>query len=251
MTTQINCQKVYETKIKVLSPDSTKDRLMKPSSAMKYFQEISDCHCTAVGNDYQTLRDMDLAFICAKTSLTFHRTPFWREQLICQTWHREMKGTQWIRDCVLKTEDGQVLVESTTGWVLLNLTERKVCRPNKVEGLTVCTAPELALQSDRLGRMKMADNMVITATRVVAYSDIDYFGHLNNCVYADIICNAMPVKLDGMAIRTLDISYVLEAEEGDTLEIHTAEQDGFFYFTGYHSRGKCFDAIASLAPIVR
>lgn len=251
MTALDENKKIYETKFKVLSPDSSKDRLIKPSSAMKYFQEISDCHCTLVGNDYQVLKDLDLAFICAKTSLTFHKTPAWRDIVTCQTWHREMKGTQWIRDCVMKNDAGEVLVESTTGWVLLNLTERKVCRPNKVPGLTVLTAPELALQNDRLGRMKMPEDMPLVATRKVEYADIDYFGHLNNCVYADIICNALPVPLDGHALKKLDISFVLEASQGDDLEIHALEQDGLFYFTGYHSRGKCFDAIVEISPIER
>lgn len=241
--------KTYETTIKVLSPDSSMDRLIKPSAAMKYFQEISDCHCTAVGNDYQVLKDQGLAFICAKTSLNFLRTPKWREIVTCQTWHREMKGTQWIRDCVMKSQDGEVLVESTTGWVLMNLTERKVCRPNKVPGLTVLTAPELALQNDRLGKMKLPEEMPLLATRDVCYSDIDYFGHLNNCVYADIICNSLPVPMEGHEVKKLDISFVLEASLGDKLTIHGMEQDGRFLLTGYHDRGKCFDAMVELAPI--
>ncbi|MDD5953564.1 MAG: thioesterase [Oscillospiraceae bacterium] len=250
MTTELeNLPKTYAFRIKVLSPDSSRDRQIKPSCAMKYFQELSDCHCAAVGNDYQTLKDRDMAFISVRTSLTFHRTPKWCEMITCETWHREMKGTQWIRDCVMKSDDGQVLVESTTGWILMNLTDRKVCRPNKVPGLNVVTAPELALQNDRLGRMKMPEEMPLVAERPILYSDIDYFGHLNNCVYADIICDYMPGSMTGREMKKLDISFVMEAVQGDTLKIHALEQDGKVYFTGYHDRGKCFDAIAEVAPI--
>ena len=56
--------KTYAIPIKVLSPDSSIDRLIKPSSVMKYFQEISDCHCTAVGNDYQTLKNQNMGRPC-------------------------------------------------------------------------------------------------------------------------------------------------------------------------------------------
>ena len=244
-------QKYYQQVYKVLSPDSTMDRLIKPSAVMKYFQEMSDCHCTLVGNDYQSLRDRDMAFISVKTSLTFHNTPKWGDMVTCKTWHREMKGVNWVRDCVMMNENGDVLVESTTNWILMTLSDRKVCRPNKVPGLNIVTAPEWALENDRLGRMKLPEEMPVVAVRTVEYTDIDYFGHLNNCVYADIICNAMPGKMDGRELKKLDIAFSMEAVEGDVLEIHAMETDGLCYFTGYHSRGKCFDAVAEPAPIIR
>lgn len=243
--------KTYAIPIKVLSPDSSIDRLIKPSSVMKYFQEISDCHCTAVGNDYQTLKNQNMAFISVKTSLTFHKTPAWGDHVLCETWHREMKGTQWIRDCVIKTAQGEILVESTTGWILMDLEERKVLRPNKIPGLNIVTAPELALQNDRLGRMKLPEDLPLVAQRTIAYTDIDYFGHLNNCVYADLICNTMPGSMVGHTLKTLDISFVNEAVLGDQLAIHAKEVDGLVYFIGYHDRGKCFEAIAERIPIVR
>ena len=243
--------KYYQQVYKVLSPDSSMDRLIKPSAVMKYFQEISDCHCTLVGNDYQSLRDRDMAFISVKTSITFHKTPAWGQQITCKTWHREMKGINWVRDCVMLSDAGEVLVESTTNWILMDLTERKVCRPNKVPGLNVVTAPEWALQNDRLGRMKLPEDMPLVAERKVEYTDIDYFGHLNNCVYADIICNAMPGGMVGRELKKLDIAFSMEGREGDVLQIHAMEEDGLVYFTGYHDRGKCFDAIAEPAVIVR
>ena len=52
-------------------------------------------------------------------------------------------------------------------------------------------------------------------------------------------------------LKKLDITFSMEAQEGDVLQIHAAEIDGLCYFTGYHERGKCFDAIAEPAPIIR
>lgn len=241
--------KTYGFRIKVLSPDSSRDRQIRASCAMKYFQELSDAHCEVIGNDYQTLKDRNMAFISVRTSLTFHRTPAAGEMINCETWHRDMKGTQWIRDCVIKSDDGEVLVESTTGWVLMDLTERKILRPNKVEGMHVVTAPELGLTHERMGRMKMPEDMPVIANREIMYSDIDYFGHLNNCVYADIIADYMPGGMTGMEFKKLDILFSNEASQGDVLEIRALEQDGIVYFTGYHERGKCFDAMAEIAPI--
>lgn len=249
MAAQEMDKKAYQQVYKVLSPDSTKDRLIKPSSVMKYFQEISDCHCALVGNDYHTLKERDMGYISVRTSITFHHTPAWGDLVTCRTWHRETKGTQLIRDCVMENDKGEILVESTTGWILLTLSDRKICRPNKVSGLAVVTAPEWALHNERMGKIKLPETMPVVANRLVEYSDIDYFGHLNNCVYADIICNTMPVCLDGHQLKKLDINFVMEAVQGDTLEIRAAEQDGLCYFVGYHSRGKCFEAMAEVAPI--
>ncbi len=243
--------KTYETKFKILSPDSTRERLLKPSAAMKYFQEISDVHSALAGNDYYTLRDRGVAFICAKTSLNFLRTPAWGDEVLCRTWHRQMKGSQWIRDCVMLNDGGEVLVESTTSWVLLDLEARRVCRPNRAPGTGVLTAPELALQNDRLGKINLPEDMPVVGARQVYYSNIDYVGHLNNCVYADLVCDAMVGGMDGRALTRLDISFLQEASQGDTLEIRALERDGLCYITASHSRGKCFDAVAAAAPVSR
>ncbi len=243
--------KTYGFRTKVLSPDSSRDRQIRASCAMKYFQELSDAHCEVVGNGYQTLKDRDMAFISVRTSITFNRTPKAGEMVNCETWHREMKGTQWIRDCIMRDDDGNALVESTTGWVLMDLTERKILRPNKVEGMNVVTAEELGLSHERMGRMKLPEDMPLVGTREVKYSDIDYFGHLNNCVYADIICDFMPGGMTGMEFKKLDILFSNEASQGDVLELHALEQDGVIYFTGFHERGKCFDAMVEIAPIAK
>ena len=242
-------KRIYRREFKVLSPDSSEDKILKPSHAMQYFQEMSDCHCREVGNGETELRERNMAFISVRTSLTFHRTPRWQEHFLCETWHREMKGTQWVRDCVMKSLDGELLVESTTGWVLMDLTDRKVLRPTKVEGLTVLTAPELALPSARMGRMRMPEDMPIVGQYVVRYTDIDYFGHLNNCVYADFICDYMITPMNGREVTKLDINFIDEAHQGDVLELRAAEADGVTYFEGFHERGRCFQAMVETRPL--
>lgn len=240
---------IYRREFKVLSPDSSQDKLLKPSCAMKYFQEMSDCHSREVGNGEEELRERNMALISVRTSLTFHRTPRWQETFLCETWHREMKGTKWVRDCVMKSMDGELLVESTTGWVLMDLTERRVLRPTKVPGLTILTAPELALPSARMDRMQIPEDLPVVGHYDVHYTDIDYFGHLNNCVYADFILDFLPTPINGREVTKLDISFIDEAHQGDTLELRAAEIDGVTYFEGCHERGRCFQAIVESRPI--
>lgn len=241
-------QSTYQQSFRVMSPDSTVDRRLRPSAALQYVQELSDRHSLEMGNGYHTLKAKNMALICAKTSLTVHRAPETGEVFHGETWLRAMKGTQWIRDSVLRGEDGTVLSEITTSWVLMDLLERRVLRPTKVEGLHIVTAPELALSHDRL-KFQLPENLPCLGERKVCYSDIDYFGHLNNCVYVDILCDAVPTPLVGRQIKTFDIQYCNEASLGDVLTLYGAEQDGTFYLTGSHARGKCFDAVATIEAL--
>ncbi len=241
--------KYYEEEFRVLSPDSTLERLLRPSAAMKYFQEVSDVHQYELGNGYQALFDRGMAFICARTSLNFPDAPKTNDRIICRSWLREVKSTQFIRDSVIMDHSGNVQVESTTSWVLMDLNERRILRPNKLDNITILTAPELALQNSRLGRIRLPEEMTNAGKRRVYYSMIDYFGHLNNCVYADLVCDFMPGGISGRQIRTLDIFFLNESVEGDELDIYTAEQDGTFYFRGIHERGVCFEAAATISGI--
>ena len=55
--------------------------------------------------------------------------------------------------------------------------------------------------------------------------------------------------MEGKRIAEMDISYISEALEGDSIRISRAEKDGIWYFRGEHSRGKCFEARCRIVDI--
>lgn len=78
--------------------------------------------------------------------------------------------------------------------------------------------------------------------RAIRFTDIDYNGHLNNAIYADIAMDYAPLALSSAPLRRYDINFLGEAKLGDSLDISTHTNGSDFYIGASHERGKCFTA---------
>ena len=60
--------------------------------------------------------------------------------------------------------------------------------------------------------------------RQVKYSDLDSNSHVNNAVYADIVCDTLPLDwLVEREIKKFGIMYQKEALAGQVIELDTAQ----------------------------
>ena len=93
----------------------------------------------------------------------------------------------------------------------------------------------------------MPDNAVLAAERRVLYSDADANRHLNNAVYADIMCDCVPGGMDGRTVKYIAVNYINERRIGDALNIYCARCDDpdsegeTLLFTGEADGKRCFE----------
>ena len=227
--------------ITVRSYDCDCDQKMRPSAILRYLQEIAGAHCALLGMDYDTLAANDGVFLIVRQSMNLYRTPRTDEELVISSWHRETKGVQSFRETQITTKSGEVLVDSTSVWILARVSDHRIWRPSEFTAFSIPHRAEPRL-STRPEKMRIAEDLEEIGKRPIRYTDIDCNNHVNNCVYADFLCDFMPGGMHGKLFNTLDISYIGEAKEGDTVTLFAGEEDGVLCFRGEHARGKCFEA---------
>lgn len=243
MVTLLENGSLAQEEIIVRSYDCDKEQRMRPSAILRYLQEIAGSHCALLGMDYDTLASHDGVFLIVRQSMNFYRTPKKDETLILSTWHRETKGVQSFRETQITTQTGEVLVDSTGVWILARVSDHRILRPSEFSAFSIPHRPEPILPT-RPEKLRAPAEMEEIGHRPIRYTDIDYNRHVNNCVYADILCDFLPGGMEGREFATLDISYIAEAKEGDTLTVFAAEEDAL-WMRGEHARGKCFEIRAT------
>lgn len=242
--------KQYSEKIEVKAFDCDMTRRMSVSSMLRYMEEVADHHLTEFGLPYSILAQDGVVFLLATVQIKVHRLPTLRENLTVTTWQRCVKGVKFFRDTEFCDSDGNIVIESTSVWVLCDPAEHKIKRPRDYEKCSLIKNNERELFGDGKVSAKLTENAQKIDTRRVVYSDIDYNHHLNNTKYADIICDYVEGLGKTCEITEFSILFSSEAFLGDELDIMCEKKDCRSYaFVGNHPRSKCFEATVCVREI--
>lgn len=217
------------------------DRL-KISALMKRQQEIGELHLIEFGTSSDKMRDeQGFAFIFTKMNIKVTRLPKSKENVTLTTWCSGLKGVRFTRNYVLRDEFGVVLTEAKAEVTAIDLNTRKIVRPREINGFqdflynedleNTCPYPE------KLTFFSEADK---TYSRDVRFSDIDFNGHVNNTVYADISFDALPIKALENAIKGFEINFINEAVLGENIEVSVASTDDGWCVSGKTDAHDCF-----------
>ncbi len=225
--------------------DGDQHRHLKPSSILKYQQEVGELHLSGGNMSYAQLYDNGLVFVLSRTSCKIYRPLTLEERFSLTTWHRENKGAQFIRCYRFTDAKGETVVESVTTFAMIDPHTHRVLRPKVFfEKYDIHMQPAEQVGAPDPGKLIIPDELPQVGVRTVRYSDTDYNGHLNNTVYADLLTDFIPGSMDGRVLTGYQISFLKEAREGEEIAIHAgADENGenAFLFRGVTERGVCFE----------
>ena len=125
----------------------------------------------------------------------------------------------------------------------------KILRPREFSRFAVTEQPDRLNGCPDPEKIALPDNLTETGVREIRWSDIDYNGHLNNAVYADIIADVIPAFVRGYEISEFCIAFVSEAFEGEKIALRTGfdQTSKRLWVSGEHRRGRCFEACLKFA----
>ncbi len=219
------------------------DRL-KLSALMKRQQEIGELHLTEFGTDSDKLRDgQGIAFIFTKINIKINRLPKSKNRVVLTTWCSGLKGVRFTRNYVLKDISGEILTETKAEVTAIDLNTRKIVRPKSIIGFenflyndtleNGCESPE---------KIELPNEFDSVFERAVRFSDIDFNGHVNNTVYADMIFDCLDCETLKSAPTELAISFLNEAVLGEVLKIEIAKTESGFCYQGLAEDSRKFTA---------
>lgn len=236
--------KSYTWPIRVTSFDADSRRRLKLSAILRYQQEAGELQLRSGGLPYERLYDDGIIFVTSRSRVRIKRWPLMAEELNLTTWHRENRGVQFYRSYQFADGSGQNVIEATTCFVIIDPVTHRLQRPKVFDryGITI--------QPTRVPDVKDPEKIIVPTdlphvdSRVIRYSDVDYNGHLNNTIYADLLGDYLPGGMEHQTISEFSINFTGEALEGEALDIHAGMAGDRAVVTGVGHKGPCFEAEA-------
>ena len=218
------------------------DSLMrfKAEAVLMSFQDVASRHAMFLGIDDFSLLEKDNAmWVVSKTKVKVNKLPLWDDEISVRTWPMGAEGVRCNR-CYQIIRNGEVMINAITEWVIIDATTRTLRKvettsyPNDIDWINEKSIEE------KFRRFKddFTENDFVYK-RLVRSSDIDVTHHVNNVTYITMLLDTFSVKeLENMALREIEISYLNESLEGETLSIYKKQTDEGYCFKIQKEDGK-------------
>ena len=237
--------------LKICSYDVIQNKTHKASSVYKYFQQVAREDLDALGLTYDILFERGIVFVLVKMKSKFYKPLFVDDEITVDTCHRKTKGASFIRDYLIK-KDGEIVGETSSYWVLMDVNTRHMCRPSVLDSELNTPVELCSFEID--DRFSFPQDVEpLTYSYKVVFSDLDQNRHMNNTRYPDICFDALGDVFEEKFVSDIRLDYIAEAKIGDELELTYAycPDDETYYFCAYNKTAdsRCFDAKIKLANL--
>lgn len=207
---------------------------LKPVSFMNYAQEMANRHASVLGFGYDDLIGSRTAWVLARMYIRFIDLPLWRNDVTLTTWHKGLNRLFFLRDFRMTDPQGNVRVEATTSWIVLNLDTRRLVRdPKLMDEGTKCSENAVEQPADKVQLPKDAQ-MEFVMEHTVSYSDVDLLGHTNNAMYMHWAMDAVPYEITSQhPLKEVTINFNHETRAGEKISIYRTSlqaEDGLRVF---------------------
>lgn len=191
---------------------------------MNLLQDVADSHATVMGLGYDFCIKHNLAWVAANYHIKIIRPPKIHENITITTWPSEEKKLGAVRDYEVRDELGNVIIQASTQWVLINFETKKpqFIKPNLP---TYEIIPEKA-DNFEFSKIILPEMFNLTKNIDVRFDDIDSNNHVNNAVYPLWASEALDNNFRNThIIQEMEISFKKPAIYGEHVTISTQQSD--------------------------
>ena len=196
---------------------------LRMASLFHYFQEIAGNHVAALGIGYEVLKELGYVWVLSRARVLIGRLPAWGERGVVNTWHVTTEGLIYMRDFRMCDESGHVLLDASTGWLLV---DTATFRPHPPDALPIPLPVNdhgRALDGPLKKILPLRD-IRPAYERNVFLSDLDVNNHVNNARYLEWIFDCYDdAYVRSHMITTLQVNYVGETTLGDSVALFRGE----------------------------
>ena len=228
----------WTEKFTINTHDADSSGVLRTGALLKYMQETANLQCRNTGPSNEELRDRGLGFIVSRMALSVYKKINPYDEITVTSWPCGGRGYTFNR-CYDVRINGELAAEASSAWALINIETHRPCRvTDMAEGyLSGEHAPSVEIDVPLRIKLPEENSVSLVGEYTVSYRDIDVNRHMNNTVYADMLCGFLP--MEGKKVVSLCINYQNEAPLGEVLKVYTSvSDDGTCYLRTQREDGK-------------
>ena len=166
--------------------------------------------------------------------------------MVLKTWHKGANRIFYLRDFLLESPEGELLISATTSWLIIDLATRRMVRNTTLAENFDNSEMGDAIE-EQAGKVMLPKGLEpeLVHTHKVVWSDIDTNGHVNNVKYAVWALDAVDYDiLKEKSLKEMLINYDTEVMRDQTVELYRVvaqeEESTVVYIVGKVEGKSCF-----------
>ena len=205
------------------------DRKLKTSELLYILQEVASEHCEIIGYSGDVVGRMGLLWVIVRQKLEVYRYPKNGEEILVRTWPNPDRHGFFPRQYVIESMDGEKLAAACAIWSLVDVSSRKLIRPENY-GIVFGGLTSEEDQPKPRGTVKLEQTEAREFVVPEEYLDVNQ--HMNNTRYYDLAEDSIGAWTDTAELAELTTEYVSEALLGDKLTVRYGTDGESWYVTG-------------------
>lgn len=218
----------------------------RPTAMLDLMQEAAGRDASVLGFGYDEMISENTAWVLSRTRVCFHKCPKWRDSVVLKTWHKGANRIFYLRDFLLESPEGELLISATTSWLIIDLATRRMVRNTTLAENFDNSEMGDAIE-EQAGKVMLPKGLEpeLVHTHKVVWSDIDTNGHVNNVKYAVWALDAVDYDiLKEKSLKEILINYDTEVMRDQTVELYRVmaqeEESTVVYIVGKVEGKSCF-----------
>ncbi|MCL2771658.1 MAG: thioesterase, partial [Firmicutes bacterium] len=145
-----------------------------PSGLFNMFQEVATLHANELGFGWEAIDVLKRAFVITKQKVVI-KNPLQKVGVVsCETWPVAGGGRIASREYIIRDKDGEVLVVSSSKWVLIDIEKRQIAKLDDVYQLPgIKFREDMAIEDAIFTKVLKNENFKLAETVVIKKSHID------------------------------------------------------------------------------
>lgn len=210
--------KIYTEHFTIRSYHTDLNRRLSIPTLCSFFQDIAGNHTVECGVGWEVMQEQNVFWVLSRMAIQIINYPVWREKIKISTWSMGTDGLYAYRNFRVEYEDGTLLVQAISMWLLVNTETRRLVRPGEyMRDFPLCTDRLIKADPEKIPSL---NNPVFMEPSKVSFTETDMNMHMNNVCYIERIINSHPFDfLTEKQISAFEVNFLKEAVPGDMLKV--------------------------------
>ena len=226
---------IYQTSCRLKNKDVNMYRKLRTSTLFEMLQETSIAHTEQLGAGREKTLDHGFLWVIMQQEVKIHSLPGYDDEITVSSWPGTTMHVLFPRYYQIHDSKGNLLVEGSALWALIDHQTRKMIFPNK-NGISV--PGEQHGNEYPLPQRINAEECGQQQDFRVPFSYCDLNGHMNNTRYFDLFDDLFAMQSRQPAL--IRAEYHHEARCCDRLQLHYNTENGSSYLEGSVDDQLCF-----------
>ncbi len=211
---------ITELKFTVRFSDCDEHSRLKLSRLFQFTEEAALADAQRKGYGLWNMLNAGYGCVVTRMKLRMNHTPVLGEDLFISTWAKEnYKDKVIYKDYMVKDGRGNILVEGTSSWLLVDMKTMKAVPPSTSPFPVPIEEGREALP-EKLDILPMGLFPKVVDQTQGRNTDIDINHHVNHCRYVDWVLDVLDrSEIRSRGIRSIQLNYIYQVPLGEKVDI--------------------------------